>query len=104
MNLQGFITDLLEFDTDPAVRTDVRWFEVGLGRVLDQCGLKAVGRRHPDGEMPVFMMIVDEHSKDAFILLYEEGRRPMRQLFAGARHHGANSSHSCQLSFPSFLA
>src|SRR5438552_17909134 len=67
--LERFITDLIQFDTNPPAGTDVRWFEVRCRSVSDKRGLKTGWCRHPHGEMTVFVVIVHEHCENAFVLV-----------------------------------
>src|SRR5262245_5997257 len=104
MYLERFIPDLIKFDTDPAARTHVRRLEVRLGCVLNERGLKSRPHGQPHGKMTVFVMIVHEHDKNAFVLLDKKCWRAVRYLFRNTRHHGANSPNAFELRFTPLLA
>src|SRR5262245_16684607 len=59
--LEGFVTDLIQFDADPSARADIWRLEVGFRSIFNQRLLKTGRRREPHREMTVIVVIVHEH-------------------------------------------
>jgi hypothetical protein len=58
VDLKRVITDLIEEDADPPTRADIRRFEIGVRRIVDQQRLKAGSHRQPYRKAAIFMMVV----------------------------------------------
>jgi len=77
------VADLTELDADPSAGANIRRLVVTLRIGADQRGLRARLGRNPDGNMPIVVMVVGAHCKDA--LAGEKRRLAMRHLLARIR-------------------
>ena len=86
---------MIEFNSDPSARSDVRRFVVAFRIGMDQRGLRAGLGRYPDCDVPVVVMIVRKHRK--YTLAGEKCRLAVRQLLARLRHREAKPSYSSDM-------
>src|SRR5687767_15073409 len=104
MYLERIVADASQVNPNPAARANVGRLEIRRRLLLDQRGLKTLGHGQPHGEVTILVVVVGKHREHTFVLLDEERRRAVRELFRDVRQRVAEPSHALELSMPSGLA
>jgi hypothetical protein len=92
MYLECIVADASQFNPNPAARSNVGRLEIRRRLLLDQRGLKTLRHRQPYCEVTILVMVVGKHREHTFVLLDEERRRAVRELFRGIRYEIASSA------------
>src|SRR5262252_11205406 len=67
MSVQGFITNLIQFNADPSGASDIGRPVVGVRLFRDQCFLQTRRSRHQRGDVSVVVMIIRENREHTLL-------------------------------------